>query len=85
MAYGPGMGLGSPSSDGPSNSNATVTGSASYVDIIMNAGTQSGVNPYVLAAMIIQEQGRDGTGGSISGTEPGYEGYYCLLYTSRCV
>lgn len=26
--------------------------------------------------MIIQEQSSSGTGGSITGTEPGYEGYY---------
>lgn len=42
----------------------------------MSAGQQSGVNPYVLAAMILQEQGKDGRGGSISGTEAGYQGYY---------
>ncbi len=44
--------------------------------MIMNAATQSGVNPYVLAAMIIQEQGSAGTGKSISGTESGYAGFY---------
>lgn len=42
----------------------------------MNAGAQSGVNPYVLAAMIIQEQGTQGTSSSISGTVSGYAGYY---------
>ncbi len=49
---------------------------ADYVSIIMNAGVQSGVNPYVLAAMIIQEQGTKGTSNSISGTVSGYTGYY---------
>lgn len=47
-----------------------------YVDILMEAGKQSGVDPYILAAMIRQEQGSAGTSGSISGTVAGYEGYY---------
>lgn len=47
-----------------------------YVDVIMEAAEKSGVSPYTLAAMIIQEQGREGKGGCISGTEKGYEGYY---------
>ena len=49
---------------------------ATYNDIIMEAAQASGVSPYVLAASIIIEQGVNGTGGSISGTVPGYEGYY---------
>ena len=78
MEYGPGAKLSGPASAGsPQGSVAgTVTGSGSYVTMIMNAATQSGVNPYVLAAMIIQEQGASGRGKSISGTEAGYEGYY---------
>lgn len=73
--YGPGMsGGGAPAESG---SGAVTAGSdTSYVDIIMNAGAQAGVNPYVLAAMMIQEQGTNGTGGSISGKVAGYEGYY---------
>lgn len=51
-------------------------GSASYVDIIMSAASQSGVSPYVLAAMILQEQGNEGTSPLISGSYSGYEGYY---------
>ncbi len=51
------------------------SGNVSYVDAIMNAGAQSGVNPYVLAAMIIQEVGKGGSR-SVSGTSSGYEGYY---------
>lgn len=80
--YGPGFSSpsspgGSPSEDPSSgNSNAPASGSSSYIDILMNAGAQSGVNPYVLAAMIIQEQGSKGAGPSISGRESGYEGYY---------
>ncbi|MCD8082126.1 MAG: SH3 domain-containing protein [Clostridiales bacterium] len=56
--------------------NVTLTGSTSYADIIMNAAASSGVSPYVIAAMIIQEQGSDGHGNSISGTYSGYSGYY---------
>lgn len=44
----------------------------SYADIIMEAAEQSKVSPYVLAAMIIQEQGTKGSSGSISGAT----GYY---------
>lgn len=73
MEYGPGAGSDAPSSG---NVSGAVTGSTSYINIIMNAAAQSGVNPYVLAAMIIQEQGSSGKGKSVSGTEPGYEGYY---------
>lgn len=47
-----------------------------YVSAILEAAESSGVSPYTIATMIIQEQGVNGTGGSISGTEPGYEGYY---------
>ena len=41
----------------------------------MRAGEQSGVNPYVLASMIMQEQGK-GTSPLISGNYAGYSGYY---------
>ncbi len=43
-----------------------------YSDIIMEAAQLSQVNPYVLASMIIQEQGTKGASGSISGAT----GYY---------
>lgn len=49
---------------------------APYADIIMAAASQSGVSPYVLAAMILQEQGNNGTSPLISGSYSGYEGYY---------
>ena len=42
----------------------------------MKAAEVSGVNPYVLTAMIIQEQGSNGKGNSISGTNASYPGYY---------
>ena len=47
-----------------------------YVDLLMQAAQASGVNPYVLAAMIIQEQGTKGKSGLISGTNSTYPGIY---------
>ncbi len=47
-----------------------------YLDNIMEAARLSGVSPYVLAATIIVEQGVNGKSNLISGTYPGYEGYY---------
>ena len=72
---------GSQSGSGPvagaSPSGTSPSGEASpYIDIIMNAASQSGVSPYVLAAMILQEQGNNGTSPLISGNYSGYEGYY---------
>ena len=76
-SYGSDPGTGSIGGPGSNNwSTGNSSGTASYVNIIMNAGAQSGVNPYVLAAMIIQEQGTNGTGRCISGTVAGYVGYY---------
>lgn len=48
----------------------------SYVDVIMEAATISGVCPFTIASIMIQEQRSDGGGKCISGTVPGYEGYY---------
>lgn len=47
-----------------------------YPSALMLAGRTSGVSPYHLATRIIQEQGGNGQGSSISGTVGGYEGYY---------
>ena len=47
-----------------------------YPQVIYDAGKQVGVNPYVLAAMIIQEQGTKGQSESISGTVAGFVGYF---------
>ncbi len=47
-----------------------------YAEVLRAAGKKSGVNPYVLASMIIVEQGTNGRGGCISGTVKGYEGYF---------
>lgn len=48
----------------------------SYVDVIMDVAASTGVCPFTLASMMIQEQGKNGTGSSISGTVSGYQGYY---------
>ncbi len=49
----------------------------SYAELLMAAGKVSKVSPYVLAAMIIQEQGRAGSSGLISGTyNSELAGYY---------
>ena len=50
-------------------------GYSSYSSLINEAGKRTGVNPNVLAAMIIQEQGWSGSS-LVSGTYPGYQGYY---------
>ncbi len=47
-----------------------------YANDILEAAQKSGVSPYVLAAMIIQEQGSAGTTSLISGTYEGYENCY---------
>ena len=60
----------------PGTSTGASTSGVSYADAIMSAAQSSGVSPYVIVAMIIQEQGRNGTGNSISGNYAGYTGYY---------
>ncbi|MDO4746560.1 MAG: SH3 domain-containing protein, partial [Bacillota bacterium] len=50
-------------------------GYSSYSTLINAAGKAAGVNPNVLAAMIIQEQGWNGSS-LVSGTYKGYTGYY---------
>lgn len=50
-------------------------GYSSYDKLINDAGKATGVNPNVLAAMIIQEQGWNGSS-LVSGTYSGYSGYY---------
>ena len=75
VEYGPGMDASiTDDNTGASNTSPVPTGQT-YVDIIMKAAAQTGVNPYVLGAMILQEQGT-GKSGSISGKTAGYEGYY---------
>ena len=77
-SQGGGPSGGTSSSGSPSGAPSSGTGSGSklYVDIIMDAAAQSGVSPYVLAAMILQEQGINGGSPLISGNYSGYPGYY---------
>lgn len=52
-----------------------LTVKGNYVDTFMEAAKISGASPYFLAARSKQELGLNGSG-SVSGTYPGYEGYY---------
>jgi len=75
----PGGSSGSKGSSTPGTSPGSSpggNGSATYADMIMYAAQQSGVNPYVLASMIIQEQGKSGTSDLISGNNRSYPGIY---------
>ena len=47
-----------------------------YTDDIIAAAAASGVSPYVLASIIVQEQGVEGKSDLISGNYAGYQGYY---------
>ena len=67
------------SSDNKTNEDTNYTpieGNKTYVDIILEAAVVSGVNPYVLTSMLIQEQGREGKSGLISGNTEPYKGIY---------
>ena len=75
-AVGPGGNL-SPSENEVSSSDDSGNGNRSgidYIDILMKAAEQTRQNPYVLAAMILQEQGK-GTSGSVSGAS-GFYNYF---------
>ncbi len=48
----------------------------SYPKVIVAAAKASGVNPYIIAATLIIEQGVDGKSDLISGTNATYPGYY---------
>lgn len=79
VVAGPGGGSTQPAttpSVTPGDSQPVTGSSVSYADAIMSAAETSGVSPYVIAAMIIQEQGSDGRGNSIKGNYAGYTGYY---------
>ncbi len=47
-----------------------------YADAFASIGSQLSVSPYHLASRVRQEQGVAGTSPMISGTEPGFEGYF---------
>ncbi len=81
IRVGPG---GEEGSQTPSSGETFYTGdTASYVDILMQAGVESGVNPYVLAAMILQEQGSQGRSESISGASGYYNFFNFEAYASN--
>jgi uncharacterized protein YjdB len=50
--------------------------SRTYAQAFMNLGQSNGISPYHLAARVRQEQGAAGTSPLISGTYPGFEGFY---------
>ena len=58
------------------NGNLQDNSGHNYVAVLLDAGRSYGVNPMVLAAMIVIEQGSDLHGNCVSGTYPGYENYY---------
>ena len=49
--------------------------SKTYAEVIYDAAKANGLNPYVIAAMLLTEQGKNGSSLS-DGNYPGYEGYY---------
>lgn len=60
-----------------SNHDLTYNGkSYTYASGLVQAGSESGVSPFHLATRIIQEQGVNGQGNSISGTVSGYNNLY---------
>lgn len=51
-------------------------GNITYAKAFMKIGKELKVSPYFLASRVRQEQGVNGTSKLISGTYPGYKGYY---------
>lgn len=47
-----------------------------YSEAIVEAARENDISPYMLASRLKQEQGSSGKSSLISGTYPGYEGYY---------
>ena len=79
---GPGMGN---ATMGTTNATNMMSGAVtvSYADILMEAAEQSKVSPYMLAAMILQEQGSKGTSGSISGATGHYNYFNVGAYAAN--
>lgn len=50
----------------------------SYINAIITSGKNHNVSPYYIVALAMQEQGKSGSS-TISGTYPGYEGYYNIF------
>lgn len=82
VGEGPGIGLGSNAASASGGASITLTGAGSYADIIMEAAEKTQQNPYVLAAMILQEQGK-GTSGSISGSSGHYNYFNVGAYAQN--
>ena len=93
---GPGQVINAGSSGGPSDSSGAgpsggpgsgssyeYSGDATYVDMLMKAAEQSGVNPYVLVSMIIQEQGKNGNTSMVNGSSGVYNFYNVEAYVSN--
>lgn len=56
--------------------NSCFMNTSSYISYLYNAGVSSKVNPNVITAMVIMEQGWRGGSSLISGKYSGYKGYY---------
>ena len=56
--------------------NSCFMNTSGYITALLNAGKNSGVNPAVLASMVIGEQGWRGTSDLISGKNSTYPGIY---------
>ncbi|MBQ6663575.1 MAG: cadherin-like beta sandwich domain-containing protein, partial [Firmicutes bacterium] len=57
-------------------------GYASYIDLLMETGAESGVSPLTLASMILVEQGPDGASDSVSGAYGYYNFFNINAYAS---
>ena len=51
-------------------------GIGTWTDGLLSAAEATGISPYVLATMLLQEQGRSGGSESVSGKNAKYPGYY---------
>ncbi|MDD6102359.1 MAG: cadherin-like beta sandwich domain-containing protein [Clostridiales bacterium] len=51
-------------------------GTHTYASLFVEAGKKYNISPFMLAARARQEQGVNGTSGSVTGKVPGYEGIY---------
>lgn len=60
----------------PGFASAEEEGAMTYAQAFMAIAAELNVSPYHLAARVRQEQGTGGKSSLISGTYPGYEGYY---------
>ena len=56
--------------------NAKIESNKTYAEAFVEIGRANDVSPLFLAARVLQEQGYAGNSQLISGTYPGYEGYY---------